>query len=334
MILPYVLGVFMKKLMIIVFIVFCNINCQQQATEIKQVYLDSVQSINDLSDGSYISMASTIQEYNGLLYFADMKNSRVVCLDKSLNVNQTYGSAGMGPGKFRGLYQFVIKNDKIFANNEYGQKIVMFNIDGSYVDEFKVPINYGLQYAVDNNEHVYFSAPFEDSISVFDTSGNKIKTMGKAAKNIKKYGRHLTAISIGNVEYILAVYQGLPILELYSLDGEKVVDYDLSKIEFIENRLEYVKTKKQEPNSTYILFSKICVDNNNAYLLFFDDKDVSNKVLNIEFDLGLKPRLKEIVFFSKSEETPFYTFAMGLTKTFNWVAFDAIGGDLHILKEG
>src|SRR5690606_13989531 len=148
--------------------------CDKEKDESFQL-LNPLESIEQLSDSSFMSNGSRLSYYDGLIYLCDYNNSRIVCMDTSFKVIRTMGRNGRGPGEFQGIVSLAIINDTIYALDDGNRRINVFTIKGNYLGDVAIPpIGFlSTRFTVDKEGYFYISSPSDKSfpITKFDRSG-------------------------------------------------------------------------------------------------------------------------------------------------------------------
>lgn len=94
------------------------------------------------SDDIMFADLDKIIEDNGLFYVLDSFGARtLVSFDSKGNAHAKYGKIGKGPGEFVRPWDFDIYNSQVYILDSNAKKILIFESDGGYKDEKKLPFS-------------------------------------------------------------------------------------------------------------------------------------------------------------------------------------------------
>lgn len=259
--------------------------------------------ISRLSDSTFLSYARSITENKGVYYISDYKNNRVICLKEDFNVLNTFGSTGKGPAEFIAPGYSATHKTRIFVVDEGGLRFNVFTKTGDFVKTIPLEFMLLTKFAIDNQGLIYTSTPdLEYPITVLDEKGTIVNQFGNwfptDSPGEKSYrnSRHLL---MNSMNQLVSVFETEPILELYNLDGMLIKTIDLSSLDALSGRLEYVKAifktnPEEKATGGYILFEDAYIHNDYLYLLFtnnHDDSFYTDEVLVVQLtDDGFIPQ--------------------------------------------
>ncbi|WP_421876884.1 hypothetical protein [Marinoscillum sp.] len=254
-------------------------------------------SISYLSDSTFVSKVYDISIGPEGIYLSDYVRGQVIALDgETYDVRRTYGVPGEGPGEIQGLSAFYLSSDSIYAINQARKEVVIFHKNSSIpkrwfsIDRSISSSEFDLSFFVED-EVVFASAPKNGAplVSVKVSDGLLLKKFGKEFKyghptqNLIRNGRHL----FGFENKIISVSDNMPVLEIYSNQGELLVSDDISDNCDVNERLEFIKDQNDiAPNSYYNMFRDVYYDDQKLYLLTISgrDKPRVNKILVYQVD--------------------------------------------------
>ncbi|QTE23546.1 6-bladed beta-propeller [Polaribacter cellanae] len=317
----------MKPLKFFLFMILF-ISCNKNNNTFKSTDLEFIKSINKLEDGTYISDVRNIKNYNNQIYLTDYKRNQVIVLDKNLNLKNTFGSTGRGPGDFLGAFNIFVDNSNIYVTNDGKKSIEVFNnYKYSYTIYPPEDIKFNPQLSFFKKGPNYYicSPDNEYNFTKFDSIGNAFRfgsltNYENKSEEIIKNECHLInyqnkVISISNIR---------PEINIYDLKGKFLSKYDYSNLDIVKSFTKFIKTKESKFNSFYVLASDVSLDKNKLYLKvpsYKNNKVQSHKILELELlDDNIKP--KRIINLGKGW---FENFSI---KDNTFFGFDAISGNL------
>lgn len=288
-----------NKILFLYLLLSLGTNCMGESTIID---LYPIASVDQLPDSSFISTISSMIKTTNRYYFADYKNNRVISLNKNLMDLLTVGVQGKGPGEFLGISQLYFENERLWAIDDGGRRVNIYNSKLEFQSSFHIPNQVSTRFFMKDN-NCYLSTPFEKKpISVFNKDRKLINKFGKWY-NGKKFNRNERHLIINN-NMIIAVLLTKPIVEIYSLDGVFQYDINFQDNEFVKSRLDYSNKYYKKNNGSRVIvkmFSDAYVENEILYLLLITDADEkirSNTVLSIPVD---KINIKKVKAYKLNE---------------------------------
>ncbi len=129
---------------------------------------------------------SVTLDRDGNLYVFDRAQHQVVKMDKNLKFISAFGGKGQGPGEFNpfpGLVFITVGPDnKLYCNDTSAQKIIVFDLDGKYITDYKTPFTLLREPTVDKNGQIYFFSGNDKEITASNQQGKKILNIPLKAK--------------------------------------------------------------------------------------------------------------------------------------------------------
>ena len=276
--------------------------------------LEVVKSIgSDLGNNAYLfkptSMSSDIK---GQIYVYDILQGKILKFDKDLNYMKSFGNIGTGPGEFSGYGKFnpvfikVGNDEKLYAHDLKSHRIIVFNLLGEFLREYKYKKMINRNPIVDHKGNIYFFSFEKTRISAYDKDGVKMITIPFEADFLKylffipgpEYTNVASAapyrdiiIDIGKDSSILVYFQTSSTL----LKFEKKSHFH-RKI-WPEKALNNYKKELEEliikfPNSYKSMFTNLIQDasNTRAYYFHFgaDRLSGTNRLYQYTLDEGIK----------------------------------------------
>ena len=158
-----------------------NVNRNPEPTfeEKEPVPLELVAETKErISHQRYLAIPSSmVANSNGDLFVYDTAQTRIFKLNKLLQINKDFGRRGEGPGEFKtfgrsgGVYLQMF-NENLYAYNNMGRKILIFDSDLNLIDEWHYAgKGFSRTFAVDKEENLYFRN-LTSGIWVFDKDSN------------------------------------------------------------------------------------------------------------------------------------------------------------------
>ena len=88
---------------------------------------------------SIITHSSFQVDKDGNLFIYDIPNKKINKFDKSGNFVKAFGRTGSGPGEYQGAMSTVVVDNKIYAIDQIGRKLVVFENNGEFIKNISVP---------------------------------------------------------------------------------------------------------------------------------------------------------------------------------------------------
>lgn len=324
----------MRKFIFICSIAFHSCNGLTDEKNIEVISLEKQDALSQLNDSTFLSDTRSIY-YDKYLYLADNSEDQIYMLSKNGDYIETIGNKGNGPGEFLFIGQIFVKNDTLYAHNSAKRSIEVFK-QGHYVQSIYLPSNlsinpefrffysntrFYLTSIVDKNTIISLN-PFSDDVHSF----SKVVDLPQDQKHI----RNNKEVLFSN-EKLISVSDNFPVIERFTLDGKLTDQLDLSNIEFLKDRLEFINARKNINNNSYsVLVSDAYVSNKSLYLLLIDNqkgKPFSNKILEVLLE---EPSMKPHKIYNLGEG---WFTSICVADKFLW-AFNNTAGELVKYKLG
>jgi len=263
--------------------------------------LQPASTLQVLSDSTYLSSVFSIDYSSGSYFLNDISNRRLLRLDENLNLINTIGKSGLGPGEFVSPVQFAVWKDTVYSfggSNRYALQV--FTSDGDFIRSFSTPIWTMHRFSISNNRVFLASNTRPAPIMVANLSGDSLNAFGRRIaeerERIDRNARHIGIDSEGN---IISTLVSEPFIEKYSPEGELIELFDLTSVTELNNvwsRVAEQKSKlKQGPAAPVsviiMLFPDAYVKDDHLYLLYSSGEDSSSEanVLVIHIEEHFRP---------------------------------------------
>src|SRR5690606_18168278 len=280
-----------------IFILLISTSClkREKIAPILDLSKNKSITINQLSDSSFFCEATSIYHENDKYYISDYERNNIFVLDDQLNLTNTLGYKGKGPGELIGASHLFVKNlDSILIFNDGKRSVEFFNSE-KHQSTISLPNSFefdpDIRFCYENDNLYLSSFNGTHSILKYSTVSNDLSWFGdiKQFASLKetriKNRRHL---SLYDNNKIIAIPDCQPIIELYTLSGEKLAEYSIDTIPIINKMLSFVSKQKNEINSYYQFFQDIYVYEKNIFILILsvdqEDKITSNKIIQLEIN--------------------------------------------------
>ena len=287
----------LRKILIIVLSIFVlnTYDIKGQSTEIIEKKLTLDIEVSELSDGSFLSRATTLIFKNNKLYMSESNRAQIIIFDKDLNFKNTVARHGKGPNEFIYLGDFSINGDTIIAKDTGGQRIQIFKDNGKHLKSVnlqdiisKINLYRNLRYS---NNILTIASTTESALAKYDFSSGKpilIKEFGEryefgnTNQNKVRNNRYIDIID----GKLLTISNTVPIIELYDKDEKLLSKYDFGDIPIIKEQMEFIDKQKIELNSHWVLTTSYCVDNKDLYIVIntFVPSHLNNKIIKFSLD--------------------------------------------------
>jgi len=236
--------------------------------ELKNVWVPKNLSLNNPIDNMGI--------YNNQLFYWTDKGEKAYLNFYNLNgkkAKQLEFTRGRGPGQIFAINVTFIQNEKINIFDFARRSLLIFDLKGNYIDEYKINLDdYGT--IARNKEHIYFSGMLRNKLAKLDiTEGDILKTIKyEDAEGIKSFrdivGKKMKLAPIYIDRQDKKVYRGT-----YNLPYKiEKYDYDLNIIDKFEREIKGnfkdFKLISGSGNNGSILISSMETDDKYLYASF------------------------------------------------------------------
>ncbi len=165
----YVLQIF-----IIVTIYSCNSYTNKKESSIK-----IQKTISRYDDSTFVRPSHKMLNYNKDIFISD--HERILRLNKDLQLIQSYGMAGKGPGEFTDNLYFYIEKDSIYAVDEMQKRIHVFHLVEGYCRTFYIPVSPIGNFVIYESLIYIPNNSVQKPIVCLDLNGNVKALLGKWA---------------------------------------------------------------------------------------------------------------------------------------------------------
>jgi len=238
---------------------------------------------DQMKDGTFFASVSGLYLINNSLYCIDNKAHRVIELDNDLNLKNSFGSFGDGPGELKypmSMYHF---GNQIVIFDLSGV-FTTFDLSGKYISQIDPPFTTHDYRTAGMGDTVVFSGygingpiiffdlarkTFKESGTFDKTENGKISRLW-SARIVQKDRNRLLAISAKNPE-----------IDVYSLSGAYLYKMQIPQISPIQKRLQFAnKLTQSDKNNVNTLVSYIsdAVINDQLLYLLVNDQVTEDRV--------------------------------------------------------
>ena len=265
-------------------------SCIKRNNEVNVISLSSDLEIDMLSDSTFWKDINCIVERDGDIYVSMIERMQIARMDKDLNLKNTIGHRGRGPGEFVYLNNFCVEGNEILIGDELNSAFIEYTTDG----EFKSSGERGnrrsdsdFRFCIENGK-IYFSRPDVDtgtSLAVLGIDGSKtddyiqfgnIKNFNPPFKTIRQNGRHVFI----NRDNIITVPYSLPIIEKYDKKRLEFKEaFDVLTIPKVDEWYKEVTngSDMSKPNSIFSMVKDAYLHGNMLYILYFTPMSMLDK---------------------------------------------------------
>lgn len=236
--------------------------------------------IAELSDSTFFSNINCMVEYQGDIYASLHQRTQIIRLDKDLNLKNTIGRPGRGPGEFIFTDKFFVVDDIVWAGNPGVRAMMKFSIDGNFLGvERKTKNRYALNVRLGSEDGImYFTMVDEDkktSLAALDLNKDgsdayrqfgPFVDFGSTTKNQNQNSKHVFLTR----DHIFAVPISIPVIEKYDRNTLELLEtYDMTTyLPIKENYKAVIEDPEQKaPNTSYSLVNDAYLHNGILYLI-------------------------------------------------------------------
>ncbi|MCU4177842.1 6-bladed beta-propeller [Marinilabiliaceae bacterium N1Y90] len=265
-------------------------SCQNDHVELINITL--TKEINQLSDSTYLGDIAEIKKLGNDIFALDRKNRRLIVLDHNLQIKNSIGSSGKGPGEFISPNRFTFYDNNLWIFDGANLRFSCFDFKGHFQISHKAddPLTELCSF-FGKNDKLYYMAPKDlYKYSTCNITNGAIKSF---------YQNNDSDVDLVNMAHCdkyetwFRVNQELPVIEVFNKGDEIIKKIDLPVTWF--NRLNFTpKAVKESPQNTKrLLIQNICCDRNHLYLMYIDHsqdytKTHCNKIIQLKIsDTGI-----------------------------------------------
>lgn len=219
------------------------------------------------------SPSDMVVSSDGKIIVSDSRENKIVVFDAKGNVVNQFGREGKGPGELQGPRFVEIEGDALKVFEANNNRIQYFSLDGQYLNMIPLKFSTGIgSFIFGTNDDVFFATNgfrIEDLINHYRIDGEKLAPVGKIEGNpfqiyemlkmrdalIKKEVpdslRNEIILFLSPEGVVYAFYQALPLIKIYSPEGElkKVIRLDLPEFDEIKDRCSKLNVEGKQKGS-------------------------------------------------------------------------------------
>lgn len=246
---------------------FFLFGCNEYDVDINSIY--PVNGTQEFNEGVFLSDTWNIQEHEGHFYLNDYPNDRILMTDNYLQLLDTFGKKGNGPGEFQGAGAFFVYNDSIYVHDDGGMRLNIFNSNRVFERTIILPpvnLNW-TRFAVLNNKIYLQSAIGSDyDMLILDLHGEIIKEINEI-QNRRDEMQYRAIFPFQNE--IIALHRTAPYIERYSELGVLLEVFDLTSVKEMQGLWSHYKNVRGQNNrrNMTILFSDAYINDSFLYIL-------------------------------------------------------------------
>lgn len=246
---------------------FFLFGCSSYDADIKSIY--PLNGTKEFKEGVYLSDTWNIQEYEGNFYLNDYPNDRILITDNYLQLLDTIGKTGNGPGEFQGAGALFVYNDYIYVQDDGGMRMNVFDLNGVFERTFMLPsINLNWTRFAVLNDRIYLQSAIGSGYDmlILDLNGEIIKEINEI-QNRPDDMQYRTIFPFQ--DEIIALHRTAPYIERFSDHGELLEIFDLTGIEEMRELWRHYRNVRGQNNhrNMTILFSDAYISDSLLYIL-------------------------------------------------------------------
>jgi hypothetical protein len=228
----------------------------------------------DVSDEAILNSPSDmVISPDGKIIVSDSRENKIVVFDADGKVINQFGREGKGPGDLQRPRYIKLEGDTLKVFESGNDRIQYFSLGGQYLNMIPLKFSVGIgSFIFGANDDVFFATNgfrTEDLIYHYRTDGEKLNPIGRIEGNsfqiyemlemqdalIKKEVpdslRNLIILFQSSEGALYAFYQALPLIKIYSPEGElkKAVRLDLPEFEKIIDRCSKLNMEGKQKGS-------------------------------------------------------------------------------------
>ncbi len=319
----------LRFMVVVLAVVFCSTvysygngvikNPEPNMKEKEYVLLKRVKTIGaDLGNDEFMfkPFSMTIDRDNNL-YVYDLLQAKIIKFDKNLNFVKAFGRTGQGPGEFLGSHRaFPVfikmgRDDKLYAHDLNAFKIMAFDRDGRYIDEYRRSVtNIEFSPTVDAAGNVYLLSVEGGQAKMYNQNKQKLFDFPIGPEVLHFLFYKPMAFQSSNIERLTAVTGDSRVLIYFRTSSTMYIVKD-NKVEremkiWPTGALEDYKPQlrelfKQNKFGYFSLFSRLILDEDDPNVFYLCTAS-KKKRINALYQLNMQGQLGRI-FYLNSEES-------------------------------
>jgi len=330
-----------RTLLAILAVSFIGCVNNKNSINLETISLSPYKKIEQINDTTFLSLIMNITENKGLVYFSDLKNNRIVCVDSNYKLVHIFGSPGRGPAEFNFPGGAFVHNNKLYAVDEGNNRINIFDLTGKYINNIKGIIPFKGRFII--NDSMYFGSSLSrDSPPIFKAylNGELVQRFG----NVNRILNNINTKRLKNYfleswkDQIIAIVDSDPVIERYTIDGKLVSTYDYSNIDYIASYINLTKLEDKKNRAageligTHMFCLNSYIQGDKLFLLLAgrdkqNNKQEMNRILML--DVG-KEKIVPIKILelknNNGKQVGYYSFCVSGDKL---IAYDCYSYEIH-----
>ena len=326
----------MKKILFIVILIsFLGCTEKKETVDIEEIEISPVKKIAEINDSTFLSLVMNISEKDGIIYFTDNKNNRIVCVDENYNLVKCFGTTGKGPADFNFPGKVEFDNNLMYVMDEDNMKINVYDLSAKFIENITGTIPRFGSFIV--NDSVYFGSKDDYNNPLFMASleGKMIKEFGNNNRTVENVNQNMPKNYLLEKwqNQLVAICESDPVIERYTMDGELLDLYDYSNLKYWEPVIAFIEKKQKEDliagikgTSMFCLDSYINVDKLYLLIIGYDKTNNMTEANRILILSLTKDKIVPEKILSLDNEAWYYAICVAGNKL---IAFDNIACEIH-----
>jgi len=229
-----------------------------------------------LSDSTYFSWAWNIHSNKDYYFIGDYENTRVLQLDKKLNLVNSFGKRGKGPSEFLGAGSVFVNKDTLIAYDDGGSRFHYFDVNnGDFITTVNTKPMKMITRFVKNEMGIYFAKHQEYlGISVGNRKGsNNDLFENKEIENLSTDSEILVANLLPYKEDIIITSKEKPLIIRLNKEGNLKKTFNFFKklnepeLNGLWSQIDESKSKDLKNRNINIFFLDSVIDQSILYIL-------------------------------------------------------------------
>ncbi len=182
----------------------------------------------DLEDEIAGQIGDLVQDSDGQFYLTDWQLNSVWICDPDGKLIRRIGREGSGPGELKLPNGTAVFEDKVLVLDTGNFRVMIFKMDGTYVDDFRLDLQMTSGILVNDNGQIAVNSLWEPTLfTVYDMDGGIIGSRGERAPD-QAVGyalgdQHLNQTPEGHILY--STVKGYPVFRM-NWDGTVLATYE------------------------------------------------------------------------------------------------------------
>lgn len=257
---------------IIIFFYFgCNGCDSKKERQVDSKIILPYRMVDQVSDSTFFGFIGDIVADDSVILFLDHAQKKLFLCDHHLNLINTIGRSGKGPGELLYPSEVSIYDGCYLVRDN--NKIKKYSHDGLFIGSIDTKTNLTASFTMDKAENYYLYSGTYSSlpILVIDKNNKEVNSIGVKyevpGNERQKFWFQSRSLYISDDDQIVSVGTSYPSVEIYDLNGKVILAQELDEPIIVESYEKIVEDLAEEPNGIGHLYADSYVFKNHLFIL-------------------------------------------------------------------